>query len=128
MGVWAVSPMAFKPHPKRDIDGMSFFREDFTTPRKLAKASRHPNGVRVCRLTVVELTSLQLDTAVDPDPKELPGHCIVPKLKYVKKLKPEERQWIKKISADLALRATANKVYSPPGLHAPFPSPNAPHV
>ena len=128
MGVWAVSPMAFKPHPKRDIDGMSFFREDFTIPRKLAKESRHPNGVRVCNLTVVQLRSFQLEAVADPDPNELPGHCIVPKLKYVKKLTPEERQWVKKISADLALRATANGVYSPAGLPSPFPSPNAPHT
>jgi hypothetical protein len=69
-------------------------------------------------VTVVELISLQLKTVADPDPDQLPGHCIVPKLKYVKKLKPDERQWIKRTSVDLSLRATANGVYSPPGLPA----------
>jgi hypothetical protein len=59
MGKWAVNPYAFGPR-KRDTDGMSFFRADFTIPQELARANRHASGVRVAQITVQQLRQLGL--------------------------------------------------------------------
>jgi hypothetical protein len=121
MGKWAVSPSAFKPHPKREIDGMSFFREDFTSPQDIAEASAHPDGVRVGRVTVRQLQELEVDAQSDPDPDELPGHVIVPGMRFVDKnlQTVEERRTTKNRSLRLARFANENGVYCPPGLSDP---------
>lgn len=122
MGAWAVSPTAFKPHPKRDPDGMSFFREDFTTPKRMVKRNRHPDGVRVARMHVFQLGQLNLHADPAPDDKELPGHVIVPELRYVKKQSTDERQNSKKLQVRLAQFATENGLYTPKKLTDPRPS------
>lgn len=122
MGKWAVSPGAFKPHPKRDIDGMAFFREDFTSPQDIVKASAHPASVRVARVTVRQLRELGLDAEVDPDKDELPGHVVVRGMRFVdKSLQTDaDRQKTKDRSLRLAQFATKNGVYCPPGLPDPL--------
>jgi hypothetical protein len=119
MGAWAVAPFAFKPHAERDRDGMSFFREDFVKSQAVADASRHPQKARVARITVVQLSELELDVKADPDASELPGHTIVPDMQYRKNQLDEERQRTKDRSQKLAQFATKNGVYSPPGLPDP---------
>ncbi len=121
MGKWAVSPGAFKPHPRRDIDGMSFFREDFTSPQDLVKASPHPDGVRVGRVTVRQLRELGLDADVAPDKDELPGHVVVPGMRFVgKNLQTDaDRRKTKDRSQRLAQFASVNGVYCPRGLPDP---------
>ena len=121
MGAWAVAPGGFKPRPKHDVDGMSFFRDDFTSQRDLAKASRHPDGVRVSRFTVRQLRELGLDPEADPDHNELPGHVIVRALCFVDKnlLTDADRQKMRDVQQRLAQLATANGVYCPPNLPDP---------
>lgn len=119
MGAWAVTPLAFKPHAKRDIDGMSFFREDFVRCQAVAEANKHAQKARVARIEVAQLKPLELEAKPDPDVAELPGHAIVPEMKYRKNLSDEQRQKTKDRSQKLAQFATRNGVYSPP--HLPDP-------
>src|SRR5579884_2020566 len=48
MGPWVVGMAAFLPDEKRDHDGMSFFREDFCTPRQAATLTGRPLPGFVC--------------------------------------------------------------------------------
>jgi len=125
MGNWALSPTVFKPHPVRDLDGKSFFREDFTTPRKVAKANTHKDGVRVGRVTVRQLRELRMKAEPVPLSDELPGHAIVPDLRYVSPQTKEEKREAKKIQAKLAEIMTKNGIYTPRGLPDPVPTPPA---
>jgi hypothetical protein len=119
MGIWTVDPYAFEPHPRRDIDGMSFFRADFATPVQVCQTNRHAYGARVARITMQQLRSLGLDADPDPDPEQLAGHALVPGMRFVRTLPREEKRKIKDLSQKLALFATGNGLYSPPGLGAP---------
>jgi len=118
MDNWRVDPYAFTPNKTRDVDGMSFYREDFTTPQKVAKDCRHPAGARVGRITVQQLIDLGLAEIV-PDPEfdqtHPAGHVYVPGLRFIetKLLSKEERQNRKAMSAKLAEHATNNGVYNP---------------
>lgn len=120
MGNWSVNAYTFEPNKKRDTDGMSFFRLDFTTPKEVARVNLHPLGARVGRITVQQLRELQLDVQCDPDEEQLPGHVIVPGMKFVAKLPKAEKRRIADLSQKLAQFATQNGVYSPPGVHDPM--------
>jgi len=119
IGKWAVDPYAFQPNRKRDVDGMSFFREDFTTPKEVADTNRHPAGARVAKITVQQLRSLGLDVECGPDESQLPGHAIVPGMRFVEGLSKEQKRSIATLSLKLAEFASANGVYCPPGLPDP---------
>ena len=120
MGEWALSPTAFKPHSKRDVDGMSFFREDFISARTMAKRNRHPHGVRVARVKVLLIKDMAMDVQPDPRPEQLPGHVVVPELRFVAHLTPAEKQNAKKIQLRLARHAMGNGLYTPRGMSAPI--------
>jgi hypothetical protein len=128
MGAWAVAPYAFKPHPKRDTDGMSFFREDFVKRRAVAEANTHPNKARVARISVPQFRELDLEAQIDPNANALPGHTIVPEMQYKKNRTDNERQRTKDRSQRLAQFATKNGVYAPPGLPDPVPRQNVVHL
>jgi hypothetical protein len=121
MGKWAVSPYAFQPNRKRDTDGMSFFREDFNAPQAIVKANAHPDGVRVARIVGRQLRELGLEAQTNPNADGLPGHVIVPGMRFVeRKLQTDEdRRRTKDRSLKLAQFASANGVYCPPGLPDP---------
>jgi hypothetical protein len=119
MGKWAVDPYAFEPHKKRDVDGMSFFREDFTTPEQLAAANRHPAGARVARITVRQLRQLGLDVECAPDQHQLPGHAMVPGMRFVANRSREEKRRIQDLSQRLAQFASENKIFCPRDLPDP---------
>src|SRR5262249_4594863 len=127
LGRWAVSPFAFKPHPKRDVDGMSFFREDFSSPQRIAAANRHPHGVRVAKVVVSQLQGMGLDAQPAPDPGQLPGHVIVIGMRFIEKSleTTETRRKTKERSLKLAEFATKNGLYCPPGLPDPLASPKS---
>lgn len=112
MGKWAVVPYAFKPSKTRDLDGMSFFREDFVTPEQVAKACTHPDGAYVARIKVSRLHKLGLAVQPNPDPDLLPGHAIVPGLRYEQR-STQERRRIEDLSRQLAELATNGIAYSP---------------
>jgi hypothetical protein len=120
---WAVDPYAFQPHKKRDVDGMSFFRESFTTPNRVANDNEHFAGVRVARITVGQLEELELEAIPGPLKDQLPGHVIVPAMRFIDKklLSKDERRTTADRSQKLATFATRNGVYSPPGLSLPIP-------
>lgn len=114
MGIWAVTPYAFEPHKKRDLDGMSFFREDFVTPRQVAEACKHPDGALVARIKVGRLRKLGLTVQPSPDPNELAGHVIVPGLKHEQQRIAAEKRRIADLSRQLAELASKGIAYSPP--------------
>jgi hypothetical protein len=119
MGNWAVAPYAFQPHKKRDADGMSFFREDFVTPREVSQRNGFPAGVRVVRIAVKQLLSLGLVVEPSPDPSQPAGHVIVPGLKFDAARTKEEKKRIAEISQLLAKAASANIAYVPPRMDWP---------
>lgn len=118
MGNWAVDPYAFVPR-KQDIDGISLFREDFATPKEIVISNRHAAGVRIARVTVLQLSELGLNVECDPDQSQPAGHVIVPGLKFVAKPPKEEKRRIADLSQKLAQFASSNGVYCPPGLPNP---------
>lgn len=121
MGKWTVNPNVFEPNRKRDLDGMSFFREDFTTPQEVAESNRNQVGVRVVRITAKQLTELGLTAEPSPVPEQPPGHVIVPGMRYIDKklLSDADKRRIKDTSQRLAQWASESDIYSPPGLPPP---------
>ena len=123
MGNWSVNPYAFVPR-KVDTDGISFFREDFTTPSEVVKANRHWASVRVARITMKQLRELELDVqpAPDADKTQPSGHVIVPGMRFVEKplQSQAERRRMADLSQKLAQMASQNGVYCPPGLPDPL--------
>lgn len=121
MGNWKVAPYAFKPNRKRDVDGMSFFREDFSTPRRVARNSRHESGARVARITAQQLVDITLAAEPEPIASEPAGHSIVPGMKFVESslLSKAERRRQKDLSQQLAQFASNHRIYSPRGLKDP---------
>lgn len=104
---WVVAPYAFRPNRKRDIDGMSFFREDFSDPNEVAASNKHPAGAYVVRLRVSDLQGLGLTVQAAPDPGELPGHAVIPELKFLPSTaSKEEKERIKILEVQLALLAS----------------------
>lgn len=120
-GKLVVALDAFKPNRSRDTDGMSFYREDFTTREEVA--SDHPPavGARVARVTVQELTALGIKEIIT-DPQDGPaGHVYIPALRYVDRntLTKDEKRERDKISFALAQHATKNGLWARPGLADP---------
>jgi hypothetical protein len=71
---------AFRPHPKNDADGLSFFRESLIDAKSVAESARNPAEYYVvARLSVAELNRLGL-TVVESEIPDLPGHCHIPEL------------------------------------------------
>ena len=120
MGNWAINPEAFRPL-KDDTDGISLFREDFVTRRRLASLNRHANGVRVARLAAEECVALQLSLNPAPDLSEPPGHVLVPEMAFVKRTAQTKLQVqrIKDLAQKLAQAATKNGIYSQKGMPNP---------
>jgi hypothetical protein len=117
----AVAMDAFKPRANRDPDGMSFYREDFTTSQEVASDTTLEVGARVVRISVQKLTQLGI-TEIIPDPQPGPaGHVYIPALKYVNRntLTKDEKRARDNISLSLAQHATKNGVWARPGLPDP---------
>ena len=119
-----VDPYAFTPR-KTDIDGMSFYREDFATNEELVSNTTLKGGARVARITVEQLIGLGI-AGIVPDPiSSLPGHVYIPALKYIdpKTLIPKQKQARQAIFLALAQHATTNGVWASPGLADPIKLP-----
>jgi hypothetical protein len=128
MGLWAVKPYSFQPHKNRDQDGMSFFREDFTSPLSLAQNKPPVDGVRITRIKASQLTTLGLDFFPDPSHDDLRGHVLVPAMRWTEKklTSVQERNGVSDCSQKLAKIATNNGVLNPLGL--PEPAKKQPEV
>jgi hypothetical protein len=77
-----ITPQGFQPHKDRDADGLSFFREDFVSPGRLAQSNDNPKGCCVARIRVSYLLALGLSVSPSPDPDEQAGHVTVRELGY----------------------------------------------
>ena len=100
-----VMPVAFQPDRERDVDGLSFFREDFVSPIRLAAANENARGCCVTRLRVKDLHDLGLSVLPTPHPDEQAGHVIVPEMSYGT-YKNSKKQ-VKDIQDKLARKASA---------------------
>jgi len=68
---------AFRP-TNNDVDGISVFREKFTSPEALISAGQSPLGYHVVRLPVKEILEAGLTIITDPQDNQLPGHALIP--------------------------------------------------
>jgi hypothetical protein len=121
MGNWKIAPYAFQPRPC-DVDGLSFFREDFSKPKKVAKANRHTLGARVSRIMARQFADLGLSITPNPIKTEPAGHAIVPQMRFLgnSPQSRDERRLVKDLSQKLAQFASNNPIYSPSGLPNPL--------
>ena len=119
MTTWTVSPYAFKPHKKRDPDGLSFFREDFVSCSDVAIACKHPDGARVVRLKVAAILALGLRVDAAPDPQELAGHVILPNMNAGAASAKSTKNGIDRLTVELARLATRESIYTPRNMGAP---------
>ena len=75
-----ITRLSFEPS-KRDINGISVFRELFVSAETVAKAGRGVNGCCVARLRASDIIALGL--TITPDPQDdLPGHALIPELSF----------------------------------------------
>jgi len=73
------SPLAFRPHPESDRDGLSFFRKKYATALETV-ADRGPGKPTfLAPLLVLDIRGIGLEILPAPLP-ENPGHCVVPGL------------------------------------------------
>jgi hypothetical protein len=115
-----VDPYAFTPR-KSDSDGMSLYREDFTTSEEVALYKPPKAEARVARITVQQLAESGI-TEIIPNPQDGPaGHVYIPQLKYVgpKTLTREQKIATDRVSLALSRHATKNGVWARPGLPEP---------
>jgi hypothetical protein len=83
-----IQRVAFEPHKKNDVDGLSLFRSEFVTPEDLAAAGPNQKGYVVARLRVSDILNLRvsdlpgshLTVIPNPDPAQPRGHCLIPQL------------------------------------------------
>lgn len=101
---------AFAPN-RRDVDGISLFREQFIEPQVLAEAGRSSNGYYVARLAVKDIYDLKLTLIVDPV-AGLPGHVLIPELRLAV-TRGSTKNWAKEIEHNLAKIASINIVLRP---------------
>jgi hypothetical protein len=77
----AVQRGAVVPGPK-DVDGISVFREKFTSGREIAAAGHSSNGYYVVRIGVKEILVLGLTLQPDPQGNQPEGHALIPEINY----------------------------------------------
>lgn len=104
-----VQRVAFEPS-KRDVDGISVFRELFLSAADLAKAGTSNNGYCVARLRVSDLIALGLTVVPDPRNDQPPGHAILPELSISEHNR--DKQKCKDIQRRLAQLASKNIVFN----------------
>jgi hypothetical protein len=106
---------AFRPN-EQDLTGISVYRERFVrAPSDVLDAVKpEKRGMYyVARLSVRALTSLGLTVVPDPDPQDIPGHCIIPELSWPKyqvdhdRLADIQQQLAKLGSQDIVHRPTS---------------------
>lgn len=73
---------SFRPNDQRDTDGISLNRLDFVTRKQLARRSQNKNGTYIASFKVADLNNLGLTVESSPTPNDLPGHVIIPELRF----------------------------------------------
>ncbi|RLA52192.1 MAG: hypothetical protein DRR42_08200 [Gammaproteobacteria bacterium] len=76
-----VQGLAFSPNI-HDSDGLSLFREKFSSPEDVARSGRNPRGYYVAQIPASEILDLGVTLVPDPQTDTLPGHSLIPELTY----------------------------------------------
>src|ERR1051326_4397587 len=90
------SPIAFRPHPEHDKDGLSLLRAKYVTSLENA-AERRGKSTYLARLLVSDVRGLGLDVLPDPPP---PEHCSIPRLNAANR----KESWALELQKKLAHR------------------------
>ena len=96
---------------RNDIDGLSVFRANFVTPKQLADAGSNRNGYYIASIKVEELNMIGLTVIPDAKDDQLPGHALIPELKYSKRR--SDKNNMKPLLLKLACLASQNIVFQP---------------
>ena len=105
-----VTRSAFAPN-RNDTGGLSVFRRLFVSPEQVAKAGTNVKGYYVAELKHGDIRALSLTVKPDPQEDELPGHSLVPELRFPHDKKEQLKQ--KEVQLELAKLASRRIVYSP---------------
>jgi hypothetical protein len=96
-----IQRVAFEPN-KQDVDGLSFFREMFISPRELGlKTGRKPPYV-VARIRLKDLQANNIKIRPAPDEEQPRGHVVAPEITYPARKSTKEAQRQLRDSARLA--------------------------
>lgn len=74
-----IQRVSFVPN-KSDDDGLSLFREAFTSAAEVAAKGPNAKGYVVARLLVQDIVGLGLSVVPAPDETQPRGHCLIPEL------------------------------------------------
>ncbi len=105
--------IAFKPNAG-DVDGISFFREMFISPRSLGYEGRKP-PYYVVRLRSRQVAAIGLRFLPRPDPDQPPGHLVLPDLCFKGKQSAAEKEATSRLQ--VALRDIASLAFDPTAAH-----------
>lgn len=105
--------IAFRPN-KHDVDGISFFREIFVSPRSLGYEGRKP-PYYVVRLRARQVAAIGLRILPCPDPDQPPGHLVLPDLCFKAKQTAAEKEAASRLQ--VALRDIASLAFDPTAAH-----------
>lgn len=112
-----VQETAFRP-TNQDVNGISVYRELFTTPEAVAREGRSPKGYYVLRIPVNEILALGLTVVENPDENQLPGHCLIPEVNVKKRGNRDAKRELKVLQqslADLINKDYTNRIVCFPG-------------
>jgi hypothetical protein len=104
-----LSPLAFAS-VKQDTDGISLFRELFTSARALSATGRKP-PYYVVRIRASDVNALALSLQPSPDAEQPEGHVVIPELCY--RPKPTVGQKEAALRLRIALRDLARLAVDP---------------
>ena len=100
----------FRP-TKRDIDGISLFRERFVSPSDVANGNRGPTGYYVVRLRASNIRELGLNILPNVKDDQLPGHSLIPEINYPAMKNDKSKS--KELQRMLAKLANGNFAHTP---------------
>jgi hypothetical protein len=104
---------AFRPN-EQDTTGLSVYRARFVSSYSDVLRNVKPEKREkyyICRLCARDLFALNLTVVPDPDPEDIPGHCIIPELSWQKYQDEYER--LAEIQLQLAGLGSRDIVHRP---------------
>lgn len=104
-----ITPQAFRPN-KNDTDGISLYRELFTSAEELAATGKN-GDCYVARIAVADLIELGLAVVPSVVRNGLLGHVLIPEMNS--QLKGDARLRCKDLQVELARLAGRDIVYRP---------------
>lgn len=86
------SPLAFRPN-KRDVDGLSLYREAQVSAEELASWGRVGKKYFIGRVRTASLRELGMTVVPVRDPAGRPGHVIIPELNAANRREARQEEW-----------------------------------